>query len=226
VKHLNTLVKPEEGSALTRSLDDYYLPKDERLQPEFLARGYNPIGIPNRGPAGTHDTARLWVDIQAMDLGRTDHLLPSFDKQADDRSPEPFRVKGPVGVFILEGWMVGAGTEVDPLKARSSLKRSVAQALKNYGPIFNRLDALWVFEPPKTIDHIIRQRLEQEESLEGQSGKRGMSAEQIRHFIHYFYEDSWEAGLTTPTPPRHRATFWAVSNDNHEIQSITPKLDL
>jgi pantothenate kinase-related protein Tda10 len=220
------LLKPEEGRAITRSLDDYYLSKADRYKPGFLTRGYNPKGIPNRGPAGTHDTARLWNDIQAMDQGRSDLSLPSFNKQIDDHFPEHFHVPGKVGVLILEGWFVGARTDIDPMKVESGLKRSVAEALKNYQSIFARLDALWVFEPPKTLEQTILQRIEQEETLQKQTGSMGMDAEQICRFIHYFYEESWQSGLNSPLPPRASATFWAVTDDQHRFLKITPQLPL
>jgi pantothenate kinase-related protein Tda10 len=223
-KHLDSLLKPEEGHAVTRSLDDYYLPKAERYRPEFLARGYNPEGIPNRGPAGTHDTARLWQDIQAMEATGDNLELPSFDKQIDDRSSEPYRIFCRVGVFILEGWFVGAKTRVDPGQAKPGLKRSVAEALRGYQTIFDRLDALWVFEPPKTFDEIVAQRIEQQHTLNRDTIKTGMTPDQIRRFIDYFYKDSWQSGLTSPTPPREAASFWAVADSHHRFLRISPNL--
>ena len=231
-KHLNHLLNPEEGQAITRSLDDYYLPKAERYRPEFLARGYNPKGIPNRGPAGTHDVQRLSSDIRKMEEARSGLELPVFDKQTDDRSLEPYRVDGRVGVFILEGWFVGAQTDIDPLKAGPGLKRSVAASLKDYKPIFDRLDALWVFEPPRTLKEIVAQRIEQEETLKrvtgltGNTGSTGMTPVQIRRFIDYFYKDSWQDGVTSPIPLRTTAAFRADTDMHHRFLNITPHLPL
>lgn len=223
-KHLHSLLKPEEGRAITRSLDDYYLPKVDRYRQEFLARGYNPDGIPNRGPAGTHDTTRLWSDIQAMDQGRSGLELPAFDKQADDRSSVTCHVDARVGVFILEGWFVGARTDVDPMKADPGLKRSVAAALKDYKPIFDRLDALWVFEPPRSMERIVAQRIEQQETTDRQTGRTSMTPAQIRRFIDYFYKDSWQEGVISPTPGKEAASFWAVMDTHHRFLKITPAL--
>ena len=229
-------MSPEEGQAITRSLDDYYLPKAVRYRQDFLARGYNPEGIPNRGPAGTHDPARLWTDIVKMERS----LLPSspaaagggpidllnFDKQTDDRSPEPYRVFGKVGVFILEGWFVGARTDADPMKADPGLKRSVAQALKDYKPVFDRLDALWVFEPPDAVEEIAAQRIEQQATINRATGQTGMTPAQIRRFIDYFYKDSWQEGLTSPTPLPEASAFRAVTDVHHRFLKITPDLPL
>jgi len=231
-QHLNSLLKPEEGQALTRSLDDYYLPKAERYRPEFLARGYNPQGIPNRGPTGTHDTVRLLGDIQKMEQGLKSSSpaaagggpieLPVFDKQADDRSLEPYRVSDKVGVFILEGWFVGARTDADPKKADPGLKRSVAEALKDYKPVFDRLDALWVFEPPRTLEEIVAQRIEQQDTINRETGRKGMTPDQIHRFIDYFYKDSWQHGVTSPTPSREAASFWAVTDHHRRFIKIEP----
>jgi len=226
VKHLNTLLSPQEGQAFTRSLDDYYLQKAERCSPEFLSLGYNPGAIPNRGPAGTHDTARLWKDLEALEMSRPDSVtnLPVFDKPSDDRSPEPYRIQGRVGVFILEGWFVGAKTDVDPAQAPAGLKRSVATALRKYKPIFDRLDALWVFEPPKTLEEIVYQRMEQQETLNKETGTSGMTPEQIRRFVRYFYQDCWEPGLTSPIPPPGHISFLTVMDRAHRIIRISPEL--
>jgi pantothenate kinase-related protein Tda10 len=233
-RELNALLKPEEGRAVVRSLDDYYLPKADRYQPEFLSRGYHPQGIPNRGPAGTHDPSRLWGDILKMEqshlsssptvIGGGSIDLPSFDKQADDRSPDPFRVEGRVGVFILEGWFVGCRTDADPMRCDPGLKRSVAAALKNYKPVFDRLDALWVFESPRSLEEIVAQRIEQQATLNRETGRTGMTPAQIRRFIDYFYKDSWQEGVTSPEPTREASSFRAATDVRHHFLKITRKL--
>ena len=227
-RHLNTLLGSEEGQAIVRSLDDYYLPKADRYRPEFLARGYNPNEIPNRGPAGTHDTERLWRDLQSLmsssptATGGGSIELSAFDKQTDDRSPEPYRVFGKVGVFILEGWFVGTRTDVDPEKCDPGLKRSVAVALNDYKPIFDRLDGLWVFEPPRTLEEIVAQRIEQQETLNRDTGRTGMAPDHIRRFVDYFYKESWQKDVTSPIPSRRSASFWAKTDSHHRILSINP----
>ena len=80
--------------------------------------------------------------------------------------------------------------------ADPGLKRSVAEALKSYKPIFDRLDALWMFDPPRDLEEIITQRIEQQDTLNRGSGKVGMTCAQISRFIRYFYEDSWQPGHT------------------------------
>ena len=224
VSHLNALLKPEEGQAITRSLDDYYLTKAERARPEFLALGYNPPGISNRGPAGTHDIEQLRDDLQVLaqtQVGSLTELL-SFDKMTDDRALNPYKVQGKVGVFILEGWFIGAETGVEVHKTEPGLKRSVAQALKNYKPLFERLNALWVFQPPASIEDIVIQSLEQEETWRQTSGKTRMTSEQVRRFVEYFYKESWQEGVTSPFPTRAAASFWGVTDLLHRFVKIEP----
>jgi len=223
---LNALLHPEEGQAITRSLDDYYLTKAERSHPEFLARGYCPQGISNRGPAGTHDTRRLKRDINALEnssLG-SQTRMPVFDKSIDDRSPVPYVAEGKIGIFIFEGWFVGAYTKVDVSKTKVGLQRSVAIALGEYAELFQRLDMLIAFEPWKGLSQINAQRLEQEETLRKQTGKAGMGPDQIRRLVHYFYRESWQDGVSSPFPLREAANFWLKTTLHHRFVSVQPPL--
>ena len=221
VPAVNALLKSEEGQAITRSLDDYYLPKAERYTSEFLARGYNPVGISNRGPAGTHDLAVLRAELEAFEKSSASSVLRliTFDKQSDDRVPAPVEVRGKVGVLLFEGWFVGASTDVELQKIPPGLKHSVALALPGYKSFFDRLDALWAFKPVP-IETIIRNRVEQTQTLNKQSGRSGMSPEAIRHFVQYFYEDSWVLGVDSPVPPDKNVSFWADVNESHRFVSI------
>lgn len=220
-KSLNARLPRHEGKALTRSLDDYYLPRSRRYAPEFLARGYDPRGIPNRGPAGTHDTRRLWKDIRAFEksTAASRFSLPIFDKQNDERSPRSFQFQGKVAIFILEGWFVGADTRVNVGRTKTGLKRSVARALRSYRPIFDRLDALWLFKTPSTR-RIAEDRIKQQMSLNRDTGRKGMSPRQIRRFVQYFYKDAWQPGVTSPIPPAAKVTFYADVNPRHRFISV------
>jgi len=157
-----------------------------------------------------------------MDSGRPVEL-PLFDKLADDRSLRTAPVRKKVGVFLLEGWLVGCRTDADPQKADPGLRRSVAEALKDYRPVFGRLDALWAFEPPTDMEQIILQRLEQEESLKqpaGSSHQAAMTPDQVRRFVRYFYEDAWQPGITSPGPPEESITFRALTDARHQFTQI------
>jgi D-glycerate 3-kinase len=211
------------GQPLVLSLDDYYLPKKSREQPAFRARGYDPEGISNRGPAGTHDIGRLRHDLKSMEVStsRSRFDLPVFDKQADDRLARPRQVQGKVGVVLLEGWLVGCRTDVPLYRMSSELRRSVAQALHDYRPVFDRLDALWAFRPP-SIAQTIHQRWRQQQNLDRLSGREGMGLDQVRRFVNYFYRDAWEPGLSSPVPSESRVSFWASMNSDYRFTDIRP----
>jgi D-glycerate 3-kinase len=219
---LNQLLRPEEGRALTRSLDDYYLPKVLREKPEFRALGYDPgPGVSNRGPAGTHDVRRLCGDMNILERASEGTIteLPRFDKQADDRAAEPYPFFGRAAVFILDGWFVGCETSVDWRNLSAGLKRSAGKALPEYAPAFDRLDGLWAFEPPP-IKQILVDRLNQQAYLDRSSGRSGMSPDSIKRFVRYFYEDSWQPGLTSCFPAEERVSFWAKVDSSHEFISV------
>jgi pantothenate kinase-related protein Tda10 len=220
---LDALLTPSEGRALTRSIDDYYWPKRVREDPAFRARGYDPQGVSNRGPAGTHDIPLLYETLRALEHSREDSVieLPSFDKSSDDRSPEPYRFQGKAGVYILDGWLVGAEAP-ENLRlnlAPAGLKRAVAQSLMAYQPLFDRMDALWAFEKV-SFQTIVANRMDQERTLDRQSGRAGMTADHIQRFVRYFYEESWHPGFTSPVPPENRVSFWAGADASHHIRSV------
>jgi pantothenate kinase-related protein Tda10 len=209
---------PSGSHCAARSLDDYYLPRAVRETPAFKAKGYAPYeGLPVRGPAGTHDVDRLLRDLQAMETARRpgDRIaLPAFDKSLDDRLPEPHYVQGPMGIFLIEGWFLGARA-VAPVPADAGLAAAVAQALKGYQPVFDRLDALWVFEP-LPIDQIVRHRQEQER----RSRSPRMDDAAIERFVDYFYRLAWHEGATSPVPPADRVTFWAKIGADRSIRDV------
>lgn len=215
---LEEILPGRMGRPLVLSLDDYYLPKRTRERAAFRDRGYNPSGISNRGPAGTHDIGLLWRHIKEMESSAGQSLfdLPVFDKQADDRLARPRQVKGKIGVVLLEGWLVGCRTDVPVERMSSPLRRSVARALRDYRHLFDRLDALWAFRPP-SIEEIISQRWRQQEGLNRLSGREGMSLDQIRRFVNYFYQEAWEPGVSSPTPPESRVSFWASMDRDYRF---------
>jgi pantothenate kinase-related protein Tda10 len=144
----------------------------------------------------------------------------NFQKQLDDQPQEPRVVHGKVGVFILEGWLVGANTDFDIRHIPAGFQRTVAQYLQgDYKTIFDRLDALWAFDTP-SVDEILRNREQQERLLEKSQGKRGMSPEQIRAFVHYFYEKTWTPGVTSPIPQLKDITFLGTIDPNRRIRTI------
>src|SRR5215471_12187835 len=222
VSILNHLLDPErDGQAVTRSIDDYYLSKAVRETLRPLGYDAGP-GVSNRGPAGTHDTQWLLRNLyqfrDSTPASRT--IVGNFQKQLDDQPQEPRVVYGKVGVFILEGWFVGAHTNFDIRCIPAGFQRIVAQYLQgDYKTIFDRLDALWAFDTP-SVDEILRNREQQERLLEQSQGKRGMSPEQIHSFVRYFYEQTWTPGVTSPIPQPKDITFLGTIYPNRRIRMI------
>jgi len=200
---------PEEGRAIALSIDDYYLPKADRDRAEFRARGYNPEGISNRGPAGTHDLERLKTEWDALEKSHEQSItrLTLFDKAADDRLKDQRVIHGRVGILLVEGWFLGAAAPADPARLPAGLKRSVGEALVDWQALFSRIDRILAFKPapPETI---LRQREEQEMTLARRTGGAGMTPEQIRRFLHYMNIEAWDPPLTQPDPAPDRPVIW------------------
>ncbi|MEU5126039.1 kinase-like protein [Streptomyces mobaraensis] len=218
------LDRGSEGRAVARSGDDWYLGRAAR---EPLRRlGYDPgvPGVPNRSLPGTHDLGRLLADLRAMERS-TEHgtlRLRGFDKRNDDRSTDPDRcleVRGRVGVFLFDLWFAGAETDVDPAALPDGLPRRVAEHLRGWRPVFDRMDALWAFDWPP-FEQMVREREAQERLAERRDGGRGMDGEQIRAFMRYMTERSWDRRTTSPVPPDAAITFRAWRDTRHRVIAV------
>lgn len=171
------------------ALDDYYLPRAERLA---LAARVHPL-FETRGPPGTHDVARLRADAAA--LARSGSVdVPVFDKGRDDRAGTR-RVVGPFDRVVVEGWCVGARPEsgdalATPCNALERerdpdgrWRRAVNDRLAtDYAALFGELDAL-VFLRAPDLACIRRWRLDQES--ERPPAQRRHAAEIERFVAHY-----------------------------------------
>ena len=85
-----------EVRAACVSLDDFYLPRPERL-----ARGF-----PDRGPPGTHDQELLAGFVAQLRARPCQVALPVFDRGTEQPLP-PRLCKGPLDLCVLEGFLVG-----------------------------------------------------------------------------------------------------------------------
>jgi len=89
------------------SLDDYYLPRHERLT---LARHLHPL-CAVRGVPGTHELPLLLEHIRQLNSADTSNLaMPQFDKASDDRLPalKTCDIEAPLDYLFVEGWLLGA----------------------------------------------------------------------------------------------------------------------
>lgn len=222
---LNHLLDREaEGQAIARSGDDWYLGKSER---ELLIRqGYDPglPGVSNRALPGTHDLD--WLKRNLLEMERSTHRstirMGNFDKKSDDQPTGPdryFEVRGKVGVFLFDLWFAGADTDVDPMRLPDGLRRRVAENLRQWRTVFDRMDALWSFNWP-SFEQMVQEREMQERLAEQRRGARGMSPEHIRAFMSYMIERAWDWQTTSPVPPDRAITFRAWRDTNHRVVAV------
>jgi len=192
-------------AAAAVSLDDYYLPRRDRLA---LAARIHPL-LATRGPPGSHDVPLLMQALCQVRAGQT-VALPRFDKLADDRlAPQHWHPPARIDVLVLEGWCVGARAQPTAL-LRASLNALEAdedpaaiwrthanQALAGaYQRLWNRLDALAFLAAPDW-ETVPRWRAEQEAGLTRAAGRTGMDTAAIARFCdHYERLTRWQLATT------------------------------
>ncbi|YAF94187.1 MAG: glycerate kinase [Nodularia sp. CChRGM 3473] len=177
---------------LCLSLDDLYKTYSDRL----ALRQQDPRLI-WRGPPGTHDLDLGLNLLDQIRQGKSPVSVPRFDKSAyngagDRTTPE---IVNGVDIVLFEGWFVG----VQPLNPNvfdhapppiltdedKAFARDMNHQLKNYLPLWERLDSLFVLYP---IDY--RYSLTWRKQAEQQmiaAGKSGMNDTQIEEFVNYFW---------------------------------------
>ena len=147
---LEELLAARQLRAITLSIDDLYLRREERLS---LADQVHPL-FATRGVPGTHAPGLGIQIIEDICAGRS-FEIPRFDKAQDDRCDEGQRVTGPVDVLLLEGWCVGCAPQADEelLDPVNDLERKedpqgIWRAVSNlwlrgeYKSLFDQLDML------------------------------------------------------------------------------------
>jgi D-glycerate 3-kinase len=195
------ILQQEDLPAAAISIDDFYLPRAERIA---LARNVHPL-LATRGVPGTHDVELAQATIDSL-AGDDPTLVPVFDKATDDRRPRhQWRTcLGPLRIVILEGWCVGALPETAEELARpvNALEQEedaegvwrgyVNSALQGrYRALFDRLSPLVLLQAP-SFEVVQRWRSEQEQRLreklqrEGGDGSRVMDDAAIARFIAHY----------------------------------------
>ncbi|WP_439107891.1 hypothetical protein [Congregibacter sp.] len=187
-------------SAVALSLDDFYLTRAERL---VLADKVHPL-LKTRGVPGTHDVTLLRDVLQALGQAAEEPVLvPRFDKSTDDRAPQEAwtRCNAPVDVIILEGWCLGARSELpDALAAPiNTLEReedpdsqwrnySNQQLKDQYESLYDALD-FWIMLAAPGFEQVLRWRAEQEQKLRDAVGGQGdglMDDAALSRFVQHF----------------------------------------
>lgn len=196
---LTGLLTTKGMRAVALSLDDFYLPRAQRVQ---LALDVHPL-LASRGVPGTHDVALALDTLNRLATADRSRRvpLPSFDKATDDQRPPadwPV-VSGPLDLIVLEGWCVGAQPQaaaelVTPINglereedSDGSWRGYVNAALGgDYQALFARLDLLLMLRAPD-FEQVYRWRGLQEEKLRQTAGESaGMDSAQLARFISLF----------------------------------------
>lgn len=152
-----------------------------------------------RGPPGTHDIDLGLQVLRQVKQGdaHTPIAIPRFDKSLHNGSGdriEPETVQG-IDVLLFEGWFVGA-RPVDPAAFDTAPPPIVTEGdrkfacdmntrLADYLPLWDELDRLMVLYP--TDYRLSQQWRQQAEDKMKATGKSGMSDDEIRDFVEYFW---------------------------------------
>ena len=202
--------------AIVLSLDDFYLPKAERV----ALADIHPLLV-TRGVPGTHDATWLAETIDRLTQGKSADI-PLFDKGEDDRLPDVSRIN-PVSFVIIEGWCVGARAEplarlAAPLNllereedSSGDWRHWVNDALGS-AP-YQKLSEvdLMIYLRPSDFDHVLNWRIEQEQRHN--QGSQQMNAASLKRFIaHYERISRWMMEELTS-----RADHTLTLGADHEI---------
>lgn len=173
-------------SAAVLSLDDLYLPREDRA----ALTAVHPL-LSTRGVPGTHDVGLGESIIEAC-ANDGSVALPRFSKAHDTRTArESWKViSTPVAVVLFEGWCVGARPQADSalvtsvndlerLEDRASIWRRWvnAQLALNYQRLFSRINMLVLMAAPH-FGVVARWRSEQEAALRERLAAAGLPSSQ------------------------------------------------
>jgi D-glycerate 3-kinase len=197
--YLCTSLQDRGLSAISISIDDFYLTRQQRQQ---LADEVHPLFV-TRGVPGTHDLELALETLQQLSAGRGEVKVPRFNKAHDERLPEEQwpKVTAPLDIIILEGWCVGITAQaeealLEPINELESLQDPAGewrsyinqQLVTNYPELWQLIDRLIMLQAP-SFSCVYQWRLEQEQKLEqtvGSSTNRIMAAAEIQQFIQHY----------------------------------------
>jgi D-glycerate 3-kinase len=202
-----SLILSELGyHTLSLSLDDLYKTYNERQR--LQEKDSRLIW---RGPPGTHDVE---LGLQVLDQLRSPSqpqpiFVPRFDKSAwggaGDRSTS--EMVQSIDIVLFEGWFVGV-RPIDPAVFDAStpapietsadrlFARDMNERLKDYVPLWERLDRLMVLYP-SDYRHSQQWRRQAEQQMIA-TGKSGMTDAQVDEFVEYFWRSLHPELFITP----------------------------
>lgn len=185
--------------AVTLSLDDFYLPRADRMR---LAKTIHPL-CATRGVPGTHDIVLYGATLGALAVAmpQTQTPLPVFSKLDDDRLPRTgwATYTGRPDIVLFEGWCVGARPQsaeawrgpINALEAELDAEGDWwrwwnAALATEYWPVWKTLDPLILIRVPG-IESVVQSRLRQERGLAaGAPDKPTMDEAAVRRFVAHY----------------------------------------
>ena len=196
---LNIVCEQSRYRIASLGLDDFYLPKADRL---LLSDRISPL-FATRGPPGTHDLNLLdsTIDSLLKATSQSRSLIPGFDKALDDRLPKHtwYSFTGVPDAIVLECWMVGATlppnflasapmNQVEAQDKNSVWRQEQAEQLAGpYQSLWGKINQFIHITGPE-FSAVKKWRLEQEAS--NQSVALGELSEErqqwVAEFIQYF----------------------------------------
>lgn len=214
---------------LSLSLDDLYKTYAERQR----LQQSDPRLI-WRGPPGTHDVA---LGLQLLDQLRQPNrqkpvLVPRFDKSAwagaGDRTTSE-QVEA-LDIVLFEGWFVGV-RPIDPAvfdtstpapiqtSADRAFARDMNERLKDYLPLWERLDRLMVLIPRDY--RLSQQWRRQAEQQMMAMGKSGMTNTQVDEFVEYFWKSLHPELFITPLTRNASLVDLVIEiNSDHSVDTM------
>ena len=194
-----TRLTASDPSIVSLSIDDFYLPRADRLR---LAGEVHPL-FETRGPPGTHDLPLIHDCLdQLLSATKTcETRLPVFSKKLDERLPaEQWRVwKGRPRIIFLEGWLMGVLADdnspsdqpMNPVEAEDTdgIWRGFQETYLRaaYARLWDRADAFCHIKAP-SFETVLNWRIQQEAENQGVSPDT-LSAERVdwvrRFILHY-----------------------------------------
>ncbi|KAI8974905.1 P-loop containing nucleoside triphosphate hydrolase protein [Pilobolus umbonatus] len=190
---------PYQLNVVNFSMDDVYLTRIEQVK---LTQKYptNPF-YQHRGQAGSHDLDLLQHTLDALTEKGT-VAIPAYDKsmhegQGDRVDREEWRrVRAPVDIVLLEGWMLGfkpleedglvetyhelnlvyKGVTLEDVRVMNGRLREYEDRIYPYFDIFIHLS-------PLQLQQVYEWRLQQEHHMKSTRGVGGLSDERVRTFV-------------------------------------------
>ena len=216
------------------SIDDFYKTRKERLN---LSKKVHPM-LMTRGVPGTHDIQMMLNFFKKAKSKNFKKInLPNFNKAVDDRFPKKnwYKIKEKPDVIILEGWCVGAKSELNKSlkKSKNSLEKVYDQKLVwrkyvnkqlkiKYKRLYSQLNCM-IYLKATNFNLLQKWRLKQEHKLwlknKKSSKHKIMTKGEIINFMQTYQRITENMFKKMPK----YASIILNLNSNHQIKSAIYK---